>query len=102
MTTLPMPGFAEVLAAAARIAGHAHATPTIASRALDAETGAAAEREDYDAALRVHRPKLQALYADYFASHAQVLIVCWIELHQNRQCLRQICLNLKDRRPTVL
>ena len=40
MTTLPMPGFAEVLAAAARIAGHAHATPTIASRALDAETGA--------------------------------------------------------------
>lgn len=25
--------------------------------------------KDYDAALRVHRPKLQALYADYFASH---------------------------------
>ena len=25
--------------------------------------------KDYDAALRVHRPKLQALYADYFASN---------------------------------
>jgi len=25
--------------------------------------------KDYEAALRVHRPKLQALYADYFAAH---------------------------------
>ena len=25
--------------------------------------------KDYDAALRVHRPKLQALYADYFAAN---------------------------------
>lgn len=33
-------GFADVLAAAARIAGRAHATPVIASHALDAETGA--------------------------------------------------------------
>jgi threonine dehydratase len=36
----PLPDFADVLAAAARIAGHAHATPVIASRALDADTGA--------------------------------------------------------------
>ena len=34
------PDFADVLAAAARIAGHAHATPVLASRALDEETGA--------------------------------------------------------------
>jgi threonine dehydratase len=35
-----LPGFADVLAAAARIAGHAHVTPILDSRALDAETGA--------------------------------------------------------------
>ena len=40
MTTAPMPAFADVLAAAARIAGRAHATPAIASQALDADTGA--------------------------------------------------------------
>ena len=34
------PDFADVLAAAARIAGRAHATPVMTSRALDAETGA--------------------------------------------------------------
>lgn len=40
MTTAPMPAFADVLAAAARIAGRAHVTPAIASQALDADTGA--------------------------------------------------------------
>ncbi len=34
------PAFADVLAAAARIAGRVHATPVITSHALDAETGA--------------------------------------------------------------
>ncbi|HWS77087.1 MAG TPA: pyridoxal-phosphate dependent enzyme [Thermomonas sp.] len=38
--TVPMPSFADVLAAAARIAGHAHVTPVMCSHALDAETGA--------------------------------------------------------------
>jgi threonine dehydratase len=38
--TAPTPGFADVLAAAARIAGRAHATPVLNSQALDAETGA--------------------------------------------------------------
>lgn len=37
---VPMPSFADVLAAAARIAGRAHATPVIASHALDADAGA--------------------------------------------------------------
>ena len=37
--SLPIPDFSDVLAAAARIAGRAHATPVIASHALDAETG---------------------------------------------------------------
>jgi len=43
MTTpdLPAPRFDDVLAAAARIAPHAHATPVLHSRALDAEAGAA-------------------------------------------------------------
>lgn len=36
----PTPGFDEVLAAAARIAPYAHATPVLQSRALDAEAGA--------------------------------------------------------------
>ena len=40
MTAVPIPGFADVLAAAARIAGRAHATPVATSRALDAEAGA--------------------------------------------------------------
>ena len=35
-----MPGFADILAAAARIAGRAHVTPVLISRALDAEAGA--------------------------------------------------------------
>ena len=35
-----MPNFTDVLAAAARIAGRAHATPVITSRALDAHAGA--------------------------------------------------------------
>lgn len=35
-----MPSFADVLAAAARIAGRAHPTPVIGSHALDADTGA--------------------------------------------------------------
>lgn len=39
-TAAPMPSFADVLAAAARIAGQAHATPVIASRALDAHADA--------------------------------------------------------------
>jgi threonine dehydratase len=38
--SVPMPRFPDVLAAAARIAGRAHATPVIASHALDADTGA--------------------------------------------------------------
>jgi len=37
---LPLPTFPDVLAAAARIAGRAHATPVIASSALDALTAA--------------------------------------------------------------
>ena len=36
-----LPGFHDVLDAAARIAPHAHATPVLRSRALDAEAGAA-------------------------------------------------------------
>jgi threonine dehydratase len=36
-----LPGFADVLDAAARIAPHAHATPVLRSRALDADAGAA-------------------------------------------------------------
>ena len=36
-----LPTFADVLAAAARIAPHAHATPVLRSRAIDALTGAA-------------------------------------------------------------
>ena len=36
----PIPRFTDVLAAAARIAGRAHATPVFTSRALDAATGA--------------------------------------------------------------
>ena len=35
-----LPTFADVEAAAARIAGHAHRTPVLTSRTLDAETGA--------------------------------------------------------------
>jgi threonine dehydratase len=35
-----LPGFAQVLAAAARIAGHAHVTPVLRSRSLDALAGA--------------------------------------------------------------
>ena len=38
--SVPMPSFTDVLTAAARIAGLAHATPVIASHALDADTGA--------------------------------------------------------------
>lgn len=37
---IALPDFADVLAAAARIAGRAHPTPIIASHALDADTGA--------------------------------------------------------------
>lgn len=40
MPATAMPAFADVLAAAARIAGRAHATPVIAARALDADSGA--------------------------------------------------------------
>ncbi|MEN5208068.1 pyridoxal-phosphate dependent enzyme [Stenotrophomonas terrae] len=40
MNELPLPGFAEVLAAAARIAPHATVTPVLRSRALDAVAGA--------------------------------------------------------------
>ncbi len=36
----PLPTFSDVLAAAARIAPHAHATPVLASRALDDHAGA--------------------------------------------------------------
>lgn len=36
----PMPQFADVVAAAARIAGHAHVTPVLRSRTLDELTGA--------------------------------------------------------------
>ena len=38
--TTALPGFDDVLAAAARIAGHAHRTPVLTSRTLDAATGA--------------------------------------------------------------
>lgn len=38
---LAIPGFQHILDAAARIAPHAHATPVLTSRALDAEAGAA-------------------------------------------------------------
>lgn len=38
-TTASLPGFADVLAAAARIAPHAHVTPVLRSRALDAMAG---------------------------------------------------------------
>ena len=37
---LPLPGFADVLAAAARIAPHAHVTPVLRSRSIDALVGA--------------------------------------------------------------
>lgn len=37
--SIQIPGFADVLAAAARISGRAHATPVITSHALDADTG---------------------------------------------------------------
>ena len=40
MNELPLPGFTEVLAAAARIAAHATVTPVLRSRALDALAGA--------------------------------------------------------------
>ena len=42
MTTdeLPAPGIVDIFDAAARIAPHAHATPVLTSRALDAEAGA--------------------------------------------------------------
>jgi len=40
MNELPLPGFAEVLAAAARIAPHATVTPVLRSRELDAQAGA--------------------------------------------------------------
>ncbi|MNV30353.1 Phenylserine dehydratase [compost metagenome] len=40
MNELPLPGFAEVLAAAARIAPHATVTPVLRSRELDAMAGA--------------------------------------------------------------
>jgi len=40
MIAIPIPDFAAVLAAAARIAPHAHASPILHSRALDAATGA--------------------------------------------------------------
>ncbi len=40
MNELPLPGFAEVLAAAARIAAHATVTPVLRSRELDAMAGA--------------------------------------------------------------
>ena len=38
--TLALPTYADVAAAAARIAGHAHATPVLRSRTADAELGA--------------------------------------------------------------
>ncbi|MFM2067225.1 MAG: hypothetical protein RLZZ584_2134 [Pseudomonadota bacterium] len=37
---LPLPTYDDVAAAAARLAGHAHATPVLSSRTLDAELGA--------------------------------------------------------------
>jgi threonine dehydratase len=40
MTTLDLPTFADVRAAADRIAGHAHRTPVLTSRTLDEELGA--------------------------------------------------------------
>jgi threonine dehydratase len=39
-STLPLPAFADVLAAAARIAPHAHVTPVLRSRSIDALVGA--------------------------------------------------------------
>ena len=39
-TTLPTPGYDDVVAAAARIDGHAHRTPVLTSRGLNAATGA--------------------------------------------------------------
>jgi len=36
----PLPSFADVVAAAGRIAGHAHRTPVLTSRTLDAQLGA--------------------------------------------------------------
>lgn len=40
MTTMDLPTFADVCAAAERIAGHAHRTPVLTSRTLDEELGA--------------------------------------------------------------
>jgi len=40
MSTLQTPGFEDVKAAAARLAGHAHRTPVMRSRTVDAATGA--------------------------------------------------------------
>ena len=40
MIALPTPGYADVEAAAARLAGHAHRTPVLRSRTLDAASGA--------------------------------------------------------------
>ena len=39
MSELPLPGFNDVLAAAARIAPHAHTTPVLRSRSIDALAG---------------------------------------------------------------
>lgn len=40
MSDLPLPTFDDVVAAAARIDGHAHRTPVLTSRTIDAELGA--------------------------------------------------------------
>ena len=40
MQNLTLPTYADVVAAAGRIAGHAHRTPVITSRTVDAEFGA--------------------------------------------------------------
>ncbi|MCW8163783.1 threo-3-hydroxy-L-aspartate ammonia-lyase [Verminephrobacter aporrectodeae subsp. tuberculatae] len=40
MTTLPAPTYDDVVAAAGRIAGHAHRTPVLTSRSIDTELGA--------------------------------------------------------------
>ena len=40
MTTLSLPTYEDVAAAAARIHGHAHRTPVLTSRTADAELGA--------------------------------------------------------------
>ena len=40
MTDLPLPTYADVCDAAERIAGHAHRTPVLSSRTIDAELGA--------------------------------------------------------------